>query len=94
MIIECLFFILCSVFLYGIGLNRAVIISSSPKGLALSFMKSLFATVSTVALSYLVIQNLLVPLALQELFPLVSNKNSLPPSFKASFIKFAMTARF
>lgn len=71
MLIECLFFILCSVFLYGIGLNRAVIISSSPKGLALSFMKSLFATVSTVSLSYLVIQNLLVPLSLQELFPLV-----------------------
>ena len=71
MLIECLFFILCSVFLYGIGLNRAVIISSSPKGLALSFMKSLFAAVSAVALSYLVIQNLLVPLSLQELFPLV-----------------------
>ena len=29
MIIECLFFILCSVFLYGIGLNRAIIISSA-----------------------------------------------------------------
>lgn len=71
MIIECLFFILCSVFLYGIGLNRAVIISSSPKGLVLSFVKALFASVSSVALSYLVIQNLLVPLSLQELFPLV-----------------------
>lgn len=71
MIIECLFFILCSVFLYGIGLNRAIIISSSPKSLGLSFVKSLFASVSTVALSFLIIQNLLVPLSLQELYPLV-----------------------
>ncbi|MBP3415902.1 MAG: hypothetical protein J6K76_00865 [Spirochaetaceae bacterium] len=71
MIIECLFFVLCSVFLYGIGLNRAVIISSSPKGLALSYTKSLFASVSTVALSYLVIHNLLVPLSLHELYPFV-----------------------
>lgn len=71
MIIECLFFVLCSVFLYGIGLNRAVIISSSPKGLALSYTKSLFASVSTVALSYLVIHNLLIPLSLQELYPFV-----------------------
>lgn len=71
MIIECLIFIFGSVFLYGIGLNRAVIISSSPSGLGLSFTKSLLASVSTVALSYLVIQSLLVPLSLQELYPLV-----------------------
>lgn len=71
MLIDCLIFIFGSVFLYGIGLNRAVIISSSPKGLALSCMKSLLASVSTVALSFVVIQNLLVPLSLQELYPLV-----------------------
>lgn len=71
MIIDLLIFIFGSVFLYGIGLNRAVIISSSPSGLGLSFTKSLLASVSTVALSYLVIQSLLVPLSLQELYPLV-----------------------
>lgn len=71
MIIECLIFIFGSVFLYGIGLNRAVIMSSSPKGVGLSFVKSLLASVSTVTLSYLVIHRLLVPLALQELYPLV-----------------------
>lgn len=71
MIIECLIFILGSVFLYGIGLNRAVIFSSSPKGLILSYVKSLLSTVSTVSLSYAVIQNILVPLRLQELYPFV-----------------------
>lgn len=71
MIIECLIFILGSVFLYGIGLNRAIIYSSSPKGLGLSYLKSLLSTIPTVGLSYGIIQSLLVPLQLQELYPFV-----------------------
>lgn len=71
MVIECLIFVLGSVFLYGIGLNRAVISSSSPRGLGLSYVKSLLTTVFTVGLAYVIIQNLLVPLQLQELYPFV-----------------------
>ena len=71
MIIDCLIFIFGAVFLYGIGLNRAIIVSSSPKDVGLSYIKSLSASVSTVSLAYLVIYNLLVPLSLQELYPLV-----------------------
>lgn len=71
MIVECLVFVFGAVFLYGIGLNRAVIVSSTPRGLALSYLKSLMASVPAVALSYIVVEGLLVPLGLQELYPLV-----------------------
>ena len=71
MLLDCLFFILTTVFFYGIGINRAIILSQEKNGIILLYIKSLLASVSTVALSYFFIQILLVPIGLQELYPVI-----------------------
>ncbi len=71
MLIECLFFLLSTVFLYAIGVNRAIVVSADTKGIILSYIKTLLTGTSTVSLSYLLVQILLVPYQLQELYPVI-----------------------
>ena len=70
------FFFYCfyasAVFLYGIGLNRAVLLSKKPKYLFWDCVKMLIATTSSVSLSYLVVQNSLCKVNLAELYPFVA----------------------
>lgn len=68
----CQYLMYSSVFLlYGLGLNRLVSLRERFPSLLLACVKTLIAAVSTAALSYLVVQRLLVPLRLGELYPFV-----------------------
>ncbi|MBO5137313.1 MAG: hypothetical protein J6B81_02295 [Spirochaetaceae bacterium] len=68
---DCLFFLISTVLLYGVGYNRAIVVSQSKKTVALSYVKSLLTVTSTVSLSYLLMNWLLVSSGMQELFPVV-----------------------
>ena len=66
-------FICSSVLFYGIGINRSIQITTV--SLRINFkvvLKSLISILVTTLLSYLIIQYLLVPIRLAELFPLIS----------------------
>ena len=71
MLIECFFYLITSVCIYGIGFNRAVVLSDGKKGLFLSFVKSLLSAVATVCLTFLITQYLLIPIGMQEIYPMV-----------------------
>ncbi len=71
MLIECVFLLVSAVCLYGIGMNRAIVLSSGRKGTVLSFVKSLLSAVATVSLSFLLTRYLLVPSGMQELYPII-----------------------
>lgn len=71
MLIACFFFLITSVCIYGIGINRVVVLSEGKKGLVLSFVKSILSTVATVCLTFLITQYLLIPIGLQEIYPMV-----------------------
>lgn len=60
------------VMVYGIGLNRAVVISRSPSHLILSAIKILITVTCTSVLSYLLVTFLLLPADLAELYPFVA----------------------
>jgi Na+-translocating ferredoxin:NAD+ oxidoreductase RnfA subunit len=60
-----------AIFLYGIGLNRVIVMSGNLSGLGLSGIKSIFAVTGSVVLSYLFIEGVLVQVQLVELYPLV-----------------------
>ena len=60
-----------AVLFYGIGLNRSTLIPSSSEVLGTLF-KMLASILATTVLSWLFIQNILIPLGLAELYPLVS----------------------
>ena len=62
-----------SVFLlYGIGLNNLISSNSSYGSLMLTGVKSLMSATATAAVSYLIVNALLAPAQLSELFPLVA----------------------
>ena len=71
MLTECIIFLFTSVCLYGIGMNRAIVLSQNMKGIFLGYFKSLLTTTSSVALSYLLIQGIIVPIGMQELYPII-----------------------
>lgn len=60
-----------AILLYGIGMNRVIVMSGNLSGSFISSVKSLFSVTGSVVLSYLFIQYILVPVQLQELYPLV-----------------------
>ncbi|MBQ5848873.1 MAG: hypothetical protein IIW49_08170 [Treponema sp.] len=60
-----------AVLFYGIGLNRSTLIPSFSEVLGTLF-KMLASILATTVLSWLFIQNILIPLGLAELYPLVS----------------------
>jgi Na+-translocating ferredoxin:NAD+ oxidoreductase RnfA subunit len=57
------------VFVYGIGLDRASLLSKKRRNLGLKIAKMILCVSSTSALSYLFVNGLLVPADLGELFP-------------------------
>lgn len=71
MLTECLVFLASAVCLYGVGINRAVVLSSGRRGTVLSLVKSLLVSAATVSLTFLLTRSLLVPAGLQELFPML-----------------------
>jgi Na+-translocating ferredoxin:NAD+ oxidoreductase RnfA subunit len=61
------------VLFYGIGINRTTVISRSiTSTLALNIIKSLFSIISSTVLTWLIIEDLLVPLNLTELYPFIA----------------------
>lgn len=67
------YFIFSSVILiYGIGLNNSIIQYDSFSGLKLYFVKSILTVLSTVSLTWVIIQQFLVPLRITELFPIAA----------------------
>lgn len=61
-----------AVLIYGIGLNNSMILCNSVGEYSLYFVKSLFSILASVVLSWLITRNLLVPLGLSELYPLIA----------------------
>ena len=61
-----------AVLFYGIGLNKSISHSDSFSSSLLTCFKSLFAASSTTAVSYLLVNWLLIPIQLAELFPFVA----------------------
>src|SRR5574344_1177088 len=60
-----------AILLYGIGMNRVIAMSGNLSVSFLSGVKSVFAVTGSVILSYLFSSSVLIPLHLQELYPLV-----------------------
>ena len=71
MVLESLIVFLGSVFFYGIGLNRVLLISESIKDIKFLYLKSLLCSFATVALSSIIVTSVLSPLGLQEFFPFI-----------------------
>lgn len=61
-----------AVILYGVGLNSATIICDSIHELAIPVIKILVNIITSAVLSWLVIKYFLIPLKLEELYPMVS----------------------
>ena len=61
-----------AVLFYGIGLNKSISYSDSFSSISLTCFKSLFAAGSTSAVSYLLINWLLIPVQLYELYPFIA----------------------
>lgn len=61
-----------AVLFYGIGLNKSISYSDSFSSSALTCFKSLFAASSTTAVSYMLVNWLLIPAQLAELFPFLA----------------------
>ena len=57
--------------LYGIGINRLLVLRENFSSLMLTFVKTLLTASSAAAISYLMVQRLLVPAGLSELYPFV-----------------------
>lgn len=61
-----------AVLFYGIGLNKTISHSDSFSMASLTCFKSLFAACSTTAISYLMVNWLLVPVQLTEIYPFIA----------------------
>ena len=61
-----------AVLYYGIGINKTISHADSFSTSTLTCVKSLFAAGSTTAISYLLVQWLLIPVQLSELFPFIA----------------------
>jgi len=61
-----------AVLFYGIGLNKSISHSDSFSSSALTCLKSLFSASSSTAVSYLLINWLLIPAQLTELYPFIA----------------------
>ena len=61
-----------AVLVYGIGLNNATIFCDSISELKLYFVKSVFTVLISTVLSWIIIQQFLIPLRLTALFPLAA----------------------
>lgn len=67
------YFIFSSVILiYGIGLNNSIILCDSFSKLKLYFIKSILTVLSTVVLTWVIIQQFLIPLRITELYPIAA----------------------
>ncbi len=60
------------VFVYGIGMNRAFMISEHPRKLFNGALKMFISVSSSTAISYLVASRVLLPVHLTEIYPLVA----------------------
>jgi len=66
-------FICSSVLFFGIGINRTIQISSKPLTINMKIvLKSFISIFTSTTLSYLLTQYLLVPIGMEELFPLIA----------------------
>ena len=61
-----------AVLIYGIGLNNATIFCDSLSELKLYFVKSVFTVLISTVLSWIIIQQFLIPLRITELYPLAA----------------------
>ncbi len=61
-----------AVLVYGIGLNRAVLMSKKPRFLIWDCIKMLIAVSSSVSLSYIIVSKCLCNVGLAELYPFVA----------------------
>lgn len=59
------------VFVYGVGINRAMTISEHPRKLFNGALKMFISVSSSTAISYIVAREVLSPVHLTELFPLI-----------------------
>lgn len=59
------------VFVYGIGIERSIVLSKKQHDIMLKALKMMICVSSTTALSYMVVCWLLVPVDLAELYPFV-----------------------
>ena len=60
------------VFVYGLGINRAMTISEHPRKLFNGALKMFISVSSSTAISYLVASEVLIPVRLSEVYPLVA----------------------
>lgn len=58
--------------IYGIGINRSVLLSSSPRHMLRGCLKMLLSVSASSSLTYLIVMNLLHPVRLTELYPFVA----------------------
>ena len=65
-------FFASAVFAYGIGMNRAFMISEHPRKLFNGALKMFISVSSSTAIGYLVAGNVLLPVHMTELYPLVA----------------------
>ena len=61
-----------AVLIYGIGLNNATIFCDSISELKLYFVKSVFTVLISTVLSWIIIQQFLIPFRIVELYPLAA----------------------
>lgn len=61
-----------SVFIYGIGINKATLISESPNHIFLNITKMVLTVASSSVLTYLITEWLLVKVNLVELYPFIA----------------------
>ncbi len=61
-----------ALFVYGIGINRSVLVSREPERLALDAVKLFLSVTGTALLTYLITVRLLVPVRIGEVYPFVA----------------------
>lgn len=61
-----------AVLIYGIGLNNATIICDEIQTIKLNFIKIILSVLFSTVISWIIIQNFLIPLNITELYPIIS----------------------
>ena len=61
-----------AVFIYGIGINRSILVSREPAHLLLDAVKLFLSVTATSLLTYLIVVNLLSPAKIVEIYPFMA----------------------
>ncbi len=61
-----------AIFIYGIGINRAILVSKKPKNILVDFVKMVISVTSSAVLTYLVSEKLLGNIGLMDIYPFIA----------------------